>query len=98
MQAVIEWLRHDYANAIVLFDSSPLLATNEAQVLSRVVGHVLLVVHANRTTQSMVMDMLTLLDENKPTSCVLNQVAGFTAGYHGSYYGYGDRNGTAPRK
>jgi protein-tyrosine kinase len=98
MQAIMDWLRHEYSNAIVLFDSSPLLATNEAQVLSHSVGHVLLVVQANRTPQALVMEMLNLLDEKVVTSCVLNQVSGIGSGYHGGYYKYGDRSEGAARK
>jgi receptor protein-tyrosine kinase len=97
MHYVMDWLRRDYANAIVLFDSSPLLATNEAQVLSRIVGHVLLVIQANKTPQAVVMDMLNLLDDKKPTSCVLNQVSALGAGYYG-YYGHGERNGATAQK
>jgi hypothetical protein len=41
-------------DGVVLFDSSPMLLSNESQVLSRLVGQVLLVVRADYTEQRLV--------------------------------------------
>ncbi len=77
---------------IVLFDSSPLLATSEAQVLSHLVDQVLLVVRAESTLQPAVLESIALLDKSKQIRCVLNQVhTGVLAEYYDSYGGsYGD--------
>ena len=76
---------------IVLFDTSPLLATNESQVLAKVVDQVVLVVRAESTTQPMVLEAVSLLDRSKEIRCVLNQAhASELAEYY--YYGYGKGN------
>jgi protein-tyrosine kinase len=77
---------------IVLFDSSPLLATSEAQVLSHLVDQVLLVVRAESTLQPAVLESIALLDKSKAIRCLLNQVrSGVLAEYYDSYgASYGD--------
>jgi exopolysaccharide/PEP-CTERM locus tyrosine autokinase len=87
MVEVVRFLGGNDPRRIVLFDSSPLLATNESQVLSRIVDQVLLVVRAESTSQPTVVDAIALLDRSKEIRCVLNQSSiGRKAEY---YYGYG---------
>jgi len=75
---------------IVLFDTSPLLATNESQVLAKVVDQVVLVVRAELTTQPMVLEAVSLLDRSKEIRCILNQSHASELGEY--YYGYGKNN------
>jgi receptor protein-tyrosine kinase len=78
-----------YPNRIILFDTSPLLATNESQVLARLVGQVVLLVRAEHTAQAAVTDALGLLDRSKSISCVLTQArAEHTHDYYGNYERY----------
>jgi exopolysaccharide/PEP-CTERM locus tyrosine autokinase len=76
---------------VVVIDSPPVLATNEAQVLSRYAGQILLVVRADFTEQRVVMEALGLLDRTKPVNTVLNRVEpSMVSRYYGYYYyGYG---------
>jgi Mrp family chromosome partitioning ATPase len=78
----------------VILDSPPLLATNEAQVATQYVGHVLMVVRADRTEQRAVLDALALIDKSVQVSAVLNGVeASLLSRYYGQYYyGYGANN------
>jgi exopolysaccharide/PEP-CTERM locus tyrosine autokinase len=87
MEAIAEQLLEITPRALVLFDSSPLLLTNEAQVLSGVVGQVVLVVRAGHTTQTLVNEALTHLEDGPKVSCVLNQASYGNASdyYYGSY-------------
>jgi exopolysaccharide/PEP-CTERM locus tyrosine autokinase len=78
-----------YPDRIFLFDSSPVLATNEAQVLARLVGQVLLVVRAAQTAQSAVQDALALLQGSRSIACVLNDVQGGLGSEYYSYEYYG---------
>jgi Mrp family chromosome partitioning ATPase len=71
---------------IALFDSPPLLVTNEARVLASLVGQVLLVVRAGVTPQQAVLEAIRYVDDEKPLGLVLNQSKGHAPG---SYYGYG---------
>jgi protein-tyrosine kinase len=72
---------------IVLFDSPPLLATNESQVLGKIVDQIVLVVRAESTAQPMVLEAIALLDKSKQIRCVLNQVRASRMTEY--YYGYG---------
>jgi protein-tyrosine kinase len=74
------------AKRIVLFDSPPLLLTNESRVLASLMGQILLVVLAGETPQQAVLEAIGYLAEDKPVGLVLNQSK---AGRPGSYYGYG---------
>ena len=87
---VIRTLRGTDPRRIVLFDTSPLLATNESQVLAKVVDQIVLVVRAEVTTQPMVLESVNLLDRSKEIRCVLNQAQGTELAEY--YYGYGKSN------
>ena len=94
MPQIIQDLGRRVGNGIVIVDSPPLLATNEAQAATRYVGHVLMVVRADRTEQKAVLDALTLIDKSTPVSAVLNGVeTSMLSKYYGHYYyGYGSKN------
>ncbi len=88
MEQIQAWLSGAYAGSMVIFDSPPLLSTNEAQVLSRHVGQVLLVVRADVTLQPVVEEAVALIDKNKRLSATLNQARTARMGkYYGAYYG-----------
>lgn len=78
-------------NRVILFDSSPVLATNEAQVLARICGQVVMIVRADYTSQSAVHEAISLLDRSKSISCVLTHAKGEPGreyyGAYGRYYG-----------
>ena len=59
-------------------------------------GHVLMVVRADRTEQRAVLDALALVDKSTPVSAVLNGVeASLLSKYYGQYYyGYGAKGPT----
>ena len=85
MQAVMAQLGSADPARVVLFDSAPLLVTTEAQALAHFAGQVLVVVGADRTPQSVLLDALDTLDEGKPVSLVLNQSLRPASGYHYQY-------------
>jgi protein-tyrosine kinase len=96
MSDLITQLAMDDPDRIVLFDSSPVLATNESQLLGRLVGQVLMVVRADHTPQPAVQEAIGMLDASKSISLVLNQVKGdFAAEYYGGYghYSYESQEG-----
>jgi exopolysaccharide/PEP-CTERM locus tyrosine autokinase len=84
-------------DGVVLFDSSPLLLSNESQVISRLVGQVLLVVRADFTEQRMVREAVGLLDRTKLISTVLNNVQRTGIGDDPMTYGYGYGYGSRKR-
>jgi len=89
MAQVVSRLARTDQQRIVLFDSAPLLATNESPLLARLVDQVVLVVCAESTQQPLVLEALELLDRTKTIRCVLNQsrVSSLSEHYYG-YYGY----------
>jgi exopolysaccharide/PEP-CTERM locus tyrosine autokinase len=74
------------SNRVILFDSPPLLLTNEARVLASIVGQIVLVVRAGFTPQRAVMEAIGYVRDDKPIGLLLNQSK---ASAPGSYYGYG---------
>jgi receptor protein-tyrosine kinase len=73
MREVIARLGARDQRRVVLFDSPPLLLTTEAQVLAQMAGEVIVVVRANETPRSVVLEALDHLDKDHPVSLVLNQ-------------------------
>ena len=96
MQRVMDDLAGRLSPGVVIFDSPPILATNEAQVLSRYAGQVLMVVRADFTEQRVVKEALGLLEKGKPVSGLLNRVEPSLVSRYFShyYYGYGQGSGT----
>jgi receptor protein-tyrosine kinase len=74
MLAVLRELSRMYAEGVVLFDSSPVLATNEATALARFMSQVLLVVAAEKTSRASIDAAVEQLSGVKSLKIVLNQV------------------------
>jgi receptor protein-tyrosine kinase len=102
MPQIIEELIRRVGNGVVVLDSPPLLATNEAQVVTRYVGQVLFVVRADDTEQRAVREAIALVDPSASVSAVLNRVQPSAIGrYYGHYhysYGPGDDARDATRE
>jgi protein-tyrosine kinase len=80
-----------YRRGIVLFDSPPILLTNEARSLATILGQIVLVVRAGATPQRAVKDAVDALGENRRVSIVLNcaDLDGAAGYYYGHRYGHG---------
>jgi Mrp family chromosome partitioning ATPase len=91
MPQLMDALSRRVGRGVVIFDSPPLLATNEAQVATRFAGQVLVVVRADETAQQAVLDAIALIDKDVPVSAVLNGCRPSLLGsyYRQHYYGYG---------
>jgi exopolysaccharide/PEP-CTERM locus tyrosine autokinase len=89
MNSVMQDLMEFDNQRIVIFDSSPLLLTTEASVLSSHVGQIVLVVHSGHTAQSAVMAALERLDQSRPINAVLNRATASETESYGSYGHYG---------
>lgn len=87
MQRVVDELSSRYPERIIIFDSPPLLATSEAQVLAELMGQIVLVVEAGRTSPRMVEEAVAVLHKSKPIGLVLNKSRQkMTSDYYGGYY------------
>jgi exopolysaccharide/PEP-CTERM locus tyrosine autokinase len=89
--AILESLAAADPRRIVIFDSPPVLAASPASVLAGLVGQVMLVVRADRTSESDLREAIGLLDGCEQIQLVLNSVSfqpgGRRFGSYGAYYG-----------
>lgn len=90
MRELLSQLDQSCAVPTVLFDSSPLLVTNAGQVLSGLVGQIVMIVKADSTPQTAVTEALSMLNKkNASVGLVLNQSRPtFGSHLYGEYYGY----------
>lgn len=72
MEQIMAELASMSSDQVVIFDSSPVLSTNEAQVLGRLMSQILMVVRADHTDRNAVLDAIELLERPK-LSFILNQ-------------------------
>lgn len=88
MDAVIASLVAGRPNRVVIFDSPPLLAASAAAVLAAHVGQTVLVVRADRTTETALRDAAGLLGGCAHIRLLLNGVKFSASGRRfGTYYG-----------
>jgi exopolysaccharide/PEP-CTERM locus tyrosine autokinase len=106
MEALVHELKSQYRDRYVIFDSTPLLATAESEVLAKMVDDILIVVRAGITPRETVIQAIASLEKKKIFGLVLNDVefksSGLSSRYFGSDgysyrygygYGYGKRGG-----
>ena len=94
MEYLLDKLIREHPNRIIICDCPPVLATNEPQALTHLVGQIVLVVEAGRTPQHLVTEAIATLNPTKAINLVLNKSRkSFGGGYYGDYgygrYGYG---------
>jgi exopolysaccharide/PEP-CTERM locus tyrosine autokinase len=88
---VLARLAAAHPRRIILFDSPPALAASPATVLAGHVGHVLVVVRADRTTEADLRETVELFSACDQLSLILNGAGlAVTGRKFGSYEGYGD--------
>ena len=87
MTELVTGLAGGSSSRIVLFDSPPLLLTTESHALAQLAGQIVLVVRADQTPQSAVLEAIDKIQEEKSVALILNQsLRAASAGY---YYGEG---------
>ena len=90
MAFLAEELHTRYPDRIVIFDSPPLLAATQAEVLAGLVGQVVLVVEAENTSQNMVTESINKLKVCDVVLALMNKsMRSFDLNYFGyGHYGY----------
>jgi len=96
MEALVHELKSRYRDRYVILDSTPLLATAESEVLSKMVDEILIVVRAGITPRETLKQAIASLEKEKILGFVLNDLqfksSGLSSRYFGSngyYYQYG---------
>jgi len=88
MAQFVDELSQRYPDRIVIFDSPPLLAATQAEVLSSLVGQVVFVIGAETTMQNAVNDALKKIQGADIVLALLNKARqGLNINYYGYSYG-----------
>jgi len=87
MIALSKELSERYSDRIVIFDTPPLLATTQAEVLASQMGQVVLVIGAEVTSQNFVMESVKKLQNC--SDVVLGLLNKAQRNLNAGYYGYG---------
>lgn len=96
MSDLLEEMATRYPDRIIIFDSPPLLLTTESRVLATHMGQIVVVVRAEHTLRSSVMQALVTIEACPVKMMVLNRARDSAIGSYGSYgYGYGYGYGEA---
>ena len=82
----VDELSQRYPDRLVIFDSPPLLAATQAEVLASMVGQIVLVISAETTMQSTVLEALKKMETTDVILALLNKS---NQGLVMDYYGYG---------
>ena len=72
MHALAATLREYFPDRLVIFDAPPLLATDDALVLQRLVDAMLLVIQEGQTSQADLGRAVQLIDEKRFLGCIVN--------------------------
>jgi exopolysaccharide/PEP-CTERM locus tyrosine autokinase len=91
MNRLLEDMATRYPDRILVFDAPPLLLSTESRALASQVGQVLLIVEADRTTQTAVTSALGMVESCPVVMTVLNKTdpSQSGGGYYGQYGEYG---------
>ncbi|MDX2505275.1 MAG: XrtA-associated tyrosine autokinase [Gammaproteobacteria bacterium] len=89
MSSIVNEMADRYNDRIIIFDGPPLLPTPQTQILAGLVGQVVFVIEAGKTSQSLVEEALGLIPEEQATGLLLNKNEGLSSrgGYYYGYYG-----------
>jgi exopolysaccharide/PEP-CTERM locus tyrosine autokinase len=98
MARLLDDMASRYSDRIIVFDSPPVLITTEARVLATHMGQIVLVVQAEKTLQSDVLQAIATVDACPVKLMLLNQARALSKeGYgYGYGYGYGFEHGDKP--
>jgi protein-tyrosine kinase len=87
MEDLVVELKSRYNDRFVIFDSTPLLATSESEVLSKLVDGIIIVVKAGVTPRETIKQAISSLDKKKILGVVLNDLQFRSPGLHSRYFG-----------
>lgn len=96
MARLLNEMANRYSDRVIVFDSPPLLLSNEARVLASQMGQVIVVVEAESTTHATLMQALATIEQCPVKLLVLNKSrfrGGDSYGSYGAYGSYGHGNG-----
>ncbi len=87
MEALVQELRLQQDNRYIIFDSTPILATTEPEVLGKLVDGIIVVVRAGITPRETVQQSIRVLEKAKIIGVVLNDLTFRSSGLYSRYFG-----------
>ncbi len=87
MENLVNELKSRYKDRYIIFDSSPLLATTEPGVLTRMVDGIIIVVKAGVTPRETIQQAISHLDSEKIMGVVLNDLEFKSGALNSRYFG-----------
>jgi protein-tyrosine kinase len=90
MENLVQELKSRYNDRYIIFDSTPLLATSEPELLSRLVDGVLIVIRAGTTPRETIQQGIASLEKGKILGFVLNDLQFKSSGLASRYFGAGE--------
>jgi len=90
MEALIKELKERYNDRYIILDSTPVLATSEPEVLSKLVDGIIFVVRAGVTPRETIKQAISSLEKDKILGVVLNDLQFKSSGLTNRYFGSGD--------
>jgi protein-tyrosine kinase len=87
MEAMIEEIKTRYDDRFIIFDTTPILATAEPEILSKWVDGIILVVKAGVTPRETVQQAINILGKEKLLGIILNHVEFKSQGLFKRYFG-----------
>ncbi len=91
---IVNEMTSRYSDRIIIFDGPPLLPAPQTQILAGMVGQVVLVVEAGKTSQSEVEEALELIPKEQAIGLVMNKNEGLSN--RSNYYGYHSSEDDSP--
>jgi protein-tyrosine kinase len=87
MEAMIEEIKSRYEDRFIIFDTTPILATAEPEIMAKWVDGIILVVKAGATPRETVQQAINILGKEKLLGIILNNVGFKSSGLFKRYFG-----------
>jgi receptor protein-tyrosine kinase len=100
MDSLIRDLSNRYSDRVIIVDTPPLLQTTEASILANLMGQIIVVVEAEKTSREAVDEALQHIGGDKIVSMLLNKNKKHHLRKYGGYgygYGYGHAGSMSPK-
>lgn len=90
MKSLLQEMADRYRDRVIIFDTPPLMVSTEASVIAGLVGQVIVVVEAGRTSEIVLKNALSRIGSHSNVGVLLNKAPEPDRSQYGDYgYGYG---------
>ncbi len=89
MRQILDEMANRYSDRLIVFDSPPLLLSNESRVLASHMGQIVVVVEAESTMHGTLIEALATIESCPVKLLLLNKAKAHGGGAYGTYGSYG---------